>query len=83
MSPTEIGVVFAYLLRWREISGNPPGRSLRDGEREAARILANCNSSDLDDFEGFLNAQGFLSSTGMASSSGYLRRRDLPIQFGC
>ena len=59
MSPTEIGVVFAYLLRWREISGNPPGRSLRDGEREAARILANCNSSDLDDFEGFLNAQGF------------------------
>lgn len=59
MNPAEIGVVFAYLLRWREISGNPPGRSLRDDEREVARTLANCNSTDLDDFEGFLNAQGF------------------------
>ncbi|MGB4228480.1 MAG: hypothetical protein WBJ68_17920 [Candidatus Dechloromonas phosphoritropha] len=59
MNPTEIGIVFAYLLRWREISGNPPGRNLRDGEREVARILANCNSSALNDFEDFLNAQGF------------------------
>ncbi len=59
MNPTETGVVFAYLLRWREIAGNPPGRSLRDGEREVARILANCNSSDLNEFEDFLNAQGF------------------------
>lgn len=59
MNPTEMGVVFAYLLRWREIAGNPPGRNLRDGEREVARILSNCNSSALNDFEEFLNAQGF------------------------
>ena len=59
MNPTEMGVVFAYLLRWREIAGNPPGRNLRDGEREAAGILFNCNSSALNDFEDFLNAQGF------------------------
>lgn len=59
MSPIETGVVFSHLLRWREITGNPPGRNLRDGERDAARILSNCNSSDLNDFEDFLNAQGF------------------------
>lgn len=59
MNPTEMGLLFAYLLRWREIAGNPPGRKLRDGEREAARTLSNCNSSALNDFEEFLNAQGF------------------------
>jgi len=59
MNPTQLGIVFGYLLRWREISGNPPSRNLRDGEREAASILANCNSSDLNDLEEFLNAQGF------------------------
>lgn len=59
MSPTETGLVFAYLLKWREISGNPIGRNLRDGEREASSILSNCNSSALNDFEEFLNIQGF------------------------
>lgn len=59
MNHTEMGVIFAYLLRWREVAGNPPGRNLRDGEREAARILSNCNSSALNDLEDFLNAQGF------------------------
>lgn len=59
MNPTETGVVFAYLLRWREIAGNPPGRHYRDGEREVARTLSNCNSGALQDFEEFLNVQGF------------------------
>lgn len=54
-----MGIVFAYLLRWREIAGNPLGRNFRDGEREAANILANCNSSMLNEFEQFLNVQGF------------------------
>jgi hypothetical protein len=55
----EMGVVFAYLFRWREIAGNPPDRPLRDGEKDAARILADCNSMALQEFEAFLNAQGF------------------------
>ncbi|MHB8254223.1 MAG: hypothetical protein ACYDEV_11110 [Acidiferrobacter sp.] len=32
---------------------------MRDGERDVAAMLANCNSSGLIDFEEFLNAQGF------------------------
>jgi hypothetical protein len=59
MNYGEMGLVFAYLLQWREIAGNPPDRNLRDGEKDSARILANCNSAELDDFEEFLNAQGF------------------------
>jgi hypothetical protein len=59
MNHTEMGAVFGYLLRWREIAGNPPGRNLREGERDAARALANSNSSAHTDFEDFLNAQGF------------------------
>lgn len=59
MNYAEMGTVFNYLLRWREIAGNPSGRSLRDGEFNAARILADCNSAALEDFESFLNAQGF------------------------
>lgn len=59
MNYTEMGMVFAYLLRWREVSGNPPSRNLRDGEKEVARALSNCSSMDLRDFEDFLNAQGF------------------------
>lgn len=59
MAPNEMGLVFGHLLRWREIGGNPPGRPLRDGERDAAALLAECNSAALQDFEEFLNAQGF------------------------
>lgn len=60
MNYTEMGAVFGYLLRWREIAGNPPdGRKLRDGEGDAARSLSNSNSSAHADFEDFLNAQGF------------------------
>lgn len=59
MAPNEMGVVFGHLLRWREISGNPPGRPMRDGERDAAALLADCNGAALQDFEEFLNAQGF------------------------
>lgn len=59
MNATQMGQVYAYLLKWREVAGNPPDRKLRDGEREVARILSNCNSSDLNDFEDFLNVQGF------------------------
>ncbi len=59
MNPSETGFVFAYLLRWREIAGNPPGRNQHEGESEAARILANCSGVALLDFEDFLRAQGF------------------------
>lgn len=59
MTPTDMGIVFSHLLKYREIHGNPPGRSLRENEHEAARILANCSQSDLQDLEDFLSVQGF------------------------
>lgn len=59
MAPNEMGMVFGYLLRWREVFGNPPGRPLRDAERDVAALLAECTSAALQDFEEFLNAQGF------------------------
>lgn len=59
MNYAEMGTVFAYLLRWRMIAGNLPGRNQREGERDVAQMIANCNSHALADFEEFLNAQGF------------------------
>lgn len=53
-----MGQVFALLMKHREILGNPFDRPLREGELEMARILVNSTSDEMDDFEGFLNAQG-------------------------
>ncbi|MBB6582216.1 hypothetical protein [Ralstonia solanacearum] len=59
MNMADMGTVFAYLQHWRVIAGNPPGRNYRDGEKDVARILANCNAADLADLDDFLGAQGF------------------------
>ncbi|BBI98945.1 hypothetical protein FGKAn22_06380 [Ferrigenium kumadai] len=59
MTPAEMGMVFSLLLKHREIHGNPPDRPLRDGEMEAARILADCSQSELQDINEFLSVQGF------------------------
>lgn len=58
MNMADMGVAYAYLQHWRVAFGNPPGRNLRDGEREAVRILSNCNATDLADFDEFLATQG-------------------------
>lgn len=58
MTPNEMGQVFALLMEYREILGNPIDRPLRENELDMARILASSTADELDDFEGFLNAQG-------------------------
>lgn len=59
MTPTEMGMVFSLLLKYREIHGNPPDRAPRENELEAARILADCGHADLQALEEFLAVQGF------------------------
>lgn len=59
MTPSDLGLVFGMLLTYREIHGNPPDRSLRENEAEAARILANCSQVELSDLDDFLASQGF------------------------
>lgn len=58
MTPSEQGLAFSVLLKHRTITDNPQGRSPQDREIEAARILSNCSSTQLLEFEEFLNAQG-------------------------
>lgn len=59
MNPSEMGHIFGLLMKHREIHGNPSGRPLRDGEPEAARMLANCSQTDLAYLDEFLLTQGF------------------------
>lgn len=59
MIPSDFGLAFSLLLKYREIHGNPPDRALRENELEAARALANCGQSELRDLDEFLSAQGF------------------------
>lgn len=59
MNPSEMGHIFGLLMKYREIHGNPSGRPLRNGEAEAARMLANCSQSDLAYLDEFLLTQGF------------------------
>jgi hypothetical protein len=54
----EMGLVFAMLLKHREIYGSPPTRPLRTDELRAAKMLANWTKVQLDEFEDFLNSQG-------------------------
>lgn len=58
MNPTDLGLVFAQLLTYREIHGNPPDRHLRDGEAQAAHILENASAEDLEALDGLLGSQG-------------------------
>jgi len=58
MTPSESGLVFSVLLHHRTITDNPQDRTPYKDEIAAARILSNCSSSQLLDFEDFLNAQG-------------------------
>lgn len=59
MNPSEMGCIFGLLMKHREIHGNPSGRTLRDGELDAARMLTNCSQTDLAYFDEFLLTQGF------------------------
>ncbi|MDP2759257.1 MAG: hypothetical protein Q8O64_02460 [Sideroxyarcus sp.] len=59
MTPTDLGLVFSYLLKHREIHGNPPDRALRENEAEVSRILFDSSQSELRDLDDFLGAQGF------------------------
>lgn len=58
MTSAEQGLVFSLLLKHRTITDNPQGRSPHDHEIDAARILSDCSSTHLLEFEEFLNAQG-------------------------
>ncbi len=58
MSPAEQGFVFSMLLKHRELSTRPIGRSAYPDEIRAARILFDCRQSVLDDFDEFLSGQG-------------------------
>lgn len=59
MTPSDMGLVFSLLLKYRELHGNPPDRPLHDNELEAARILGECSQSELRDLDDFLAVQGF------------------------
>ncbi|MBS4095518.1 MAG: hypothetical protein KGZ83_01600 [Sulfuricella sp.] len=59
MTPSNLGLIFGLLLKYREIHGNPPDRPLRENELEASRALADCGQPDLRDLEEFLSSQGF------------------------
>ncbi len=58
MSPAEQGFVFSMLLKHRELSTRPIGRSAYSDEIRAARILFDCRQSVFDDFDEFLSGQG-------------------------
>ena len=45
MTPSDMGLVFSLLLKYREIHGNPPDRALHENEQEAANIFADCNQA--------------------------------------
>jgi hypothetical protein len=58
MSPAEQGFVFSMLLKHRELSTRPIGRSAFPEEIRTARILYDCGQTVLDDFDEFLSGQG-------------------------
>lgn len=58
MNPSDLGLVFSVMLKYRMITDNPQDRSPRKDEIEATRLLSGCGESELIDFEDFLNAQG-------------------------
>lgn len=59
MTPSDMGLVFSQLLKYREIHGTPPDRPLHDNELEASKILGECSQSELRDLDDFLAIQGF------------------------
>lgn len=81
MTPAEQGFAFATLLHYRMVTDNPQGRSLKDNEAEAARILSNCSGRDRVDFEDFLNAQGLSLKTIDGISLGIPPRPQITNQF--
>lgn len=58
MSPADQGFVYSILLKHRELSTRPLGRSAFPDEIRAARILSGCSQLALDDFDDFLSGQG-------------------------
>lgn len=58
MAPADQGFVFSMLLRYRELSTRPQGRTAFVDEVRAARILSECSSLAMADFDEFLSGQG-------------------------
>lgn len=55
---TEMGQVYAYLLKHRTIESRPSGRSSRPDEGDVANLLRHCDPDRLRDFQKFLEGQG-------------------------